>query len=313
MDSNEKALARTIFIRKVHESDGQAFEDLFTTIMTRANANFTPIKPQGNIGDRKNDGYDPTQGRYYQVFAPEDINKSKSAAVKKVKDDFSGLKKYWDKICPIKEFYFVFNDKYKGSFPTIEEDLKSIKDEHNLDNAGVFISKHLEDHLFALPEDQIITIIGYIPDPSKIVLLDYSALNEVIGHILKNKKKIELDSILNVPDFNEKIEFNGLSSNTGALLKTGSFHIGLLEVYFAKNSTFIKQEVRDALNEIYLEALTKDFEDNEGIVKADLVFFDILYNATPHCADESLEGVQNATLVLMSYYFESCDIFEEPI
>jgi hypothetical protein len=73
MNSQEKALARKMFKLKIHESNGQAFEDLFTSIMNYAESDFQAIKPWGNIGDRKNDGYIESKGIFFQVFAPEDI------------------------------------------------------------------------------------------------------------------------------------------------------------------------------------------------------------------------------------------------
>jgi len=309
MDRDEKALARGMFRLKVHESDGQAFEDLFVAIMQKANPDFIPIKPQGNIGDRKNDGYDRKNGRYYQVFAPEDIRKSRSEAVKKLKEDFVGLKAYWDKIYRIREYYFVCNDKYKGQFSTIEDDLASIKKEHRLEECGSFLAKHLEDVLFTLPDDIIISIVGFIPDPAKIELLDYSILNEVIKHILQHKRQLDISQALKAPDFNDKIKFNGLGPRVSALLNNGSYHVGVLQSYFDLNSSFTKQELRDTLNEMYRNALMKDWAENSAEVnRSDLVFFDILRSATPN----DTEATQNAALVVMAYFFESCDIFEDP-
>jgi len=309
MNRDEKALARGLFRLKVHESDGQAFEGLFVAIMQKANPDFIPIKPQGNIGDRKNDGYDRKNGRYYQVFAPEDIRKSRGDAVEKLKEDFIGLKAFWDKTYQIKEYYFVCNDKYKGSFPTIEDTLAAIKREHKLDDCGCFLVKHLEDVLFTLPNDVIISIVGFIPDPAKIEILDYSILNEVIKHILQHKRQLDLSQILKAPDFDDKIKFNGLGPQVSTLLNNGSYHVGVLENYFDFNSSFTKQELRDTLNEMYRNALTKDWIENSvEVSRSDLVFFDILRSATPNDA----EATQNAALVVMAYFFESCDIFEDP-
>ena len=129
MTHQEKALARKLFKLKVHENDGNAFEQLFTQIMNYAHSGFKQIKPQGQIGDRKNDGYVPSLGHYYQVYAPENptAKQTQATAVTKAKDDFQGLIDAWHKTHPIKGYRFVFNDKYRGSFPTIEQDLADIK------------------------------------------------------------------------------------------------------------------------------------------------------------------------------------------
>ena len=98
MNTNEKMLVRQLFQNKIFRSDGQSFEDMFIAIMNYAEEYFQAIKPWGNIGDRKNDGYIKDKGIFYQVYAPENIETSYVNAVKKLKVDFNGLKALWDSI-----------------------------------------------------------------------------------------------------------------------------------------------------------------------------------------------------------------------
>lgn len=309
MTREERALARIMFHRKVLASDGQSFEDLFTAVMQKVNPRFTPIKPQGNLGDRKNDGYDSDTGHYYQVFAPEDLSRSKADAVAKLKADFAGLKEYWDYVCPVKRFSFVMNDKFKGSHPTIEADLTAIKTAYDLESCDSFLAKHLEDELFSLPGDVIISIIGYWPNPDRIVDIDYSVLNEVIGHIQKDVRPISRDSVLDAPDFEEKIQFNGLSKIVANLLNRASYQVGSIESYFELNSEFTKQQIRDHLSSIYIGLVdASDEADDQILQHADAVFFDMLDALSPRAN----ASVQDAVLVVMAYFFESCDIFEKP-
>ncbi len=111
MNVQERTIARQLFQNKILKADGQIFEDIFSAIMNYAEADFQQIKPWENIGDRKNDGYIKTKGIFYQVYAPEDIRKSYTNVVSKLKKDFDGLKAQWS---PVNEFYFVVNDKHKG-------------------------------------------------------------------------------------------------------------------------------------------------------------------------------------------------------
>ena len=57
MTSDEKTIARKLFKLLIYEADGTGFEKLFTSIMNYAEPKFSQVKPWGNIGDRKNDGY----------------------------------------------------------------------------------------------------------------------------------------------------------------------------------------------------------------------------------------------------------------
>ena len=76
MNNEEKTLARHLFVNRLLKANGQKFEDIFTAVMNYAEPDFQQIKPWGNIGDRKNDGYIKSKGIFFQVFAPEEIEKS---------------------------------------------------------------------------------------------------------------------------------------------------------------------------------------------------------------------------------------------
>jgi len=311
MNSHEKYLARILFRLLVHSSDGQAFEDVFTQIMGYTSADFTPVKPQGQFGDRKNDGYDRGKGHYYQVYAPEipDSALTRSKAVTKLAEDFLGLLDYWHGKYEVKRFSFVFNDKFKGSFPTIEADLLKIKDDHELEHCGCFLAKHLEDELFTLADDQIFMVVGGIPDPNQIQTLDYSILNHVVAKIRAASHPVDQVTVLEAPDFEDKMAFNSLSVHSASLLRVASYQSGHVDKYFKLNSTFAKQELRDELNRIYLDVKqatsTTELKDFQ---LGDLQFFELLRRITPS-ADR---GSQDAALVVMAYFFESCDIFEDP-
>lgn len=43
-----------MFKLRVHECNGQAYEDLFVSVMGKRYPQFKPVKPHGNVGDRKN-------------------------------------------------------------------------------------------------------------------------------------------------------------------------------------------------------------------------------------------------------------------
>ena len=298
MNDQEKTLARQLFQNKILKADGQAFEDIFTAIMNYAEADFQAIKPWGNIGDRKNDGYIKTKGIFFQVYAPEDIRKSYPDAISKLKTDFNGLKAQWS---PIDEFYFVVNDKYNGVNADCEKKIQEIKETHNLRNAGFLTPKNLENILFDhLSGDQILGITGFIPDPAAIKQLDFSILKEVIGHIMQLPLNRSDEFRMILPDWNEKIKFNNLSESVANLLNSGYFQVHSLNHYLANNSDFLADSLRDKMNDIYSQEKGK----NNG----DPLFWAIVDIASPN----AMQMYQITTIVVMSKYFETCDIFEEP-
>ena len=105
---DQLAYADTRFELLLHRAIGQAYEDIFVQVMAQRYPEFRPVKPQGQLGDRGNDGYSSSRGVYYQVFAPEAENHlTPSSAVKKLGTDFKKLREYWDTLAPIKEYHFV--------------------------------------------------------------------------------------------------------------------------------------------------------------------------------------------------------------
>ncbi len=298
LSRDEKYILRILFQNKVLKADGQFFEDIFTSIMNYSDPDFRSIKPWGNIGDRKNDGYIQNKGIFFQVFAPEDIRKSYPTVISKLKNDFSGLLTQWNQ--PVNEFYFVLNDKYKGINADSEMSMVDIIKSNGLQKGGFKTAKDLENLLFLLNDDQIQAIAGHIPDPAKTKTLDYSILNEVISFIMNISLPKGETPIINLPDWEEKIEFNNLSKATTHYLNNGYIQVHSLEYYLANNSNFLADDLRDKLNDIYIKEKTQYLGDE--------LFWDIVEKASP----KNEQIYQSAVIVIMSKYFESCYIFEEP-
>jgi hypothetical protein len=258
MNGQEKSLARRMFKLKIHESNGQEFENLFIKIMNYAEQDFQAIKAWGSIGDRKNDGYIKLTGVFFQVYAPEEITKSYVKVVNKLKEDFEGLKNQWT---PINEFYFVVNDKYNGVNADCEQAIQTIKEEYGLNNAGFKTAKDLENLLFELDDDQIFSIIGYLPDPEKITL-DFSVLSEVIERLIKLPLLATTDSLIVYPNWDDKIKFNDLNGLACQYLNTGFYQVHSLNDYLENGSNFFAEKIKNKIREVYLD-LNNHYSGNE--------------------------------------------------
>lgn len=109
------------FRLRVYQSDGQAFEDLFSQTMLKRYPDFRQVKPQGSYGDRKNDGFIASTGTFHQVFAPEDIYKGDTYGGDKLAADFRGLLRNWNQAGQVKRFFYTLNDKFKGAVPRLKK------------------------------------------------------------------------------------------------------------------------------------------------------------------------------------------------
>ncbi|WP_342330247.1 ABC-three component system protein [Pedobacter sp. FW305-3-2-15-E-R2A2] len=302
MTTQEKALARTLFKLKIHESDGGKYENIFTAIMNYEALSFQQIKPWGNIGDRKNDGYIPNKEIYFQVYAPEDIRNNYPVVITKLDTDFKGLLKQWPNV---REFYFVINDKYHGVNADSEKALASIIRKNKLNNGGFITSKDLENKLFKLTDDQIITITGFLPDTNSITNLDFSVLSEVVGYIMKLPIIPVLEKI-EFPDWDEKIKFNKLSPFTKNYLEIGVQKLGALN-QFISNQGFLEDSLQEQLSGLYQNLKTPFNKETEEEYPGDLVFWEMV----KQCSPRNEAHFESAVITILAKYFESCDIFEK--
>jgi hypothetical protein len=99
LSADQFAYADKLFKLRILSSDGQAYENLFVEVMTLRDPKFRPVKPQGKIGDQKNDGYCSPTGAYHQVYAPENADDSPSKTITKIANDFTGLTTHWNTVC----------------------------------------------------------------------------------------------------------------------------------------------------------------------------------------------------------------------
>lgn len=299
-------IARKLFQLEIYKSNGQAFENLFSKVMRLCNPEFIQIKPQGQYGDRKNDGFIKSSGQYYQVYAPEHLQQKEKETIEKLVTDFNGLFNYWNaNVTPIVEFNFVLNDKYQGTYPSLHPELTKIESNHNGVTCKPFLSQHLEDIFLKLPHHHIEDILGKIPS-AELINLNVSILDEVITHLIDLKDGAIPEKFPVNPNFEDKIIFNSLSSHVATFLKYGSYQDGALKEYFKLNSTFAKDDLKNTFSQLYQTALA---EIPDSPDKNDVVFFDIVKNAHPNPS----KVYQDAVFILMAYFFSYCDIFEEPI
>jgi hypothetical protein len=315
MNSEQQGVARLLFKNRILEASGTVFEEIFTKLMTYSEPGFRQIKPQGRVGDRKNDGYIQKRGAFFQVHAPEDPASAPAVtkAIKKAKADFQGLLAYWGNICRVREYFFVYNDKYHGSFPEIEETLADLKTTYHLDHCAPVLAKDLEDRLFRLRDDEMVGIIGFVPSLEPIDLLDYGLLTDVIQHVLNHFRPISEEDLV-APDFDEKAEYNMLSRQVKTILDSAFFQVGEIDGYFDRNSEYTRQAVRDRMKQMYMAAVEQHKMANQP-QKGDMIFWHIVDNLrppSPQTTGPDTKRIQDAIFVLVAYYFHSCDVFENP-
>lgn len=293
------------------KSDGQKYEDLFNDVMILSKSGFRKVKAYGNIGDRKNDGFQPSTGTYYQVFAPENIDKERTIAnaVSKLEEDFTKLKAQWEDDTPIQEFYFVLNDKQKGSPPPVEQKVAELRSLYPDIIFGTFTMDDLLNEFLTLELERQQSIIGFIPSPMSLQTVSISALTCTIEHLMSfNISDDKINEDFDLEEFYDKIQFNYLDQRVSDLLEKAETQTYILDEYFSRNQNKrLKKFIRDSLNYMY-ETEKEKYGDVISPMNSSIIFYNVLDNCA---ADKGREAI-NSSLVLMSFFFTSCDIFEKP-
>lgn len=310
---DEQYLARMMFVIKLLKANNQGFQQLFWSVMrAKHGQDFVDVRPQGRIGDGGNDGYLPADGHYYQVYGPIEPDEKVYEAAGKLREDFEKLRASWDRHTPIRGYSFVFNDKYEGTFTRIAQALSDIEASYPAVRCRPFTAAILEDVFMSLDADRMQSVLGaMLPDPSKIVRVDYGALRDVVTHIMSSPVNAAPTRFGDLPDLDEKIRLNNLCSAWADAIRGGARRAGHVDGYFSKNSTYTKQTLRDHVAEMYRRAREVSLSMPApplGINREDIAFAELREKMLPNAT----VAAEAAVDILIGYYFEACDVFESP-
>lgn len=306
MNANDLYMMTERFRYEVRKSDGNDFENLFTKLMHAKDNSFHQVKPQGKLGDKKNDGFTDDKGEFYQVYAPEDLSSKDANALTKLNEDFTGLVSYWPQHgFTIKKFRYVVNDKYKGVGPTTYAGIQQLKKNNPSIDIGLLTSVDLTDIFRSLTDEDKIDILGPNPELTQ-EFYDAQVMHDIVEYIMNSKLDPLTAQIPNYVDFQKKLDYNKLNDHIKELLKNALIRICDVDDYFNLNIDFQKDELRNRMSGFYQNACA-DITDSDN--QPDEVFISLYENLCPKTASTS---AKNAILVLMAYYFQTCDIFKVP-
>lgn len=303
--------ARLIFNVQTLKADGKAYEDIFTSVQILLDNTFRKIKPYGNVGDKKNDGFLPKTGNYFQVYAPENPENSRAIknAISKLVNDFTGLYKAWNDTIPIQKFHFVINDKQRGCPPDLELKIGELRNLYPSIEFATYTLDNLIDDFCKLSQENMEKIVGVIPNFGEYETASIPEFKKIIDHLLiqtKEDQTNEDESLIKL-EFEEKILFNKLTSDIAEMLRMAEIQSYILDDYFSNNEDkYLKTKLRNILSQMYISEKVQFEQINE--LNSSLIFFKLLDYITQNKSTESL----NASLILMAFYFDACDIFEIP-
>lgn len=278
------------------QAKGEAFQYFFSKLMGLAyKADFMACRPWGNRGDRKNDGFLKSEQRLFQVYAPNEMKESE--AISKINEDFEGAKIYWGTL--FNKWVFAHN-AVSGLPPHVQ---KVLLDFENM-NLGIKLEPWgLEEFRVVfrrLIPDDLQAWFGFAPTAETKAKIGFKDLQVVLEKIADLTAQPGYP-VKDVPM--GKIEANALSDSVATLLKAGMAKAPLVEAFFRQwhDATF-GERIAESFRKKY-ESLRTEFTPNE-------IFSEIQDWAGG--TDRGTPESELAVLSIIAYYFDSCDIFEEP-
>ena len=296
MDEVQAAFYRVLFRNAFLEKRGTEFQDWFARLAARAfGPDFEAVRPYGRRGDLKCDGRRVSTRTIFQCYAPYEMKEAPLNS--KIEGDFIGAVESWGD--DMAEWVLVHNE-HRGLPASSSQLLERLRRGHPEVTIEVWTEaalQRLADGL-ALADQQ--ALFGFAPSRSGLETLAMADLQPVI-HQLQFMDPEPGEEPLTPPS-RDKLEKNRLSVDAAGLLRLGRRKEALVETWFTKNR-------RPDLGERIAEAFRRRYAQlNDGVRTADQVFGHLQQYA-------GMGGEpprQAAVLAVLSYFFERCDIFEDP-
>jgi len=275
---------------------GDAFQTFFERLMGLAyKADFMACRPWGNQGDLKNDGFLKSERRLFQVYAPNEMDAAKAKA--KITEDFKGAREHWGH--HFDKWVFVHNAT-DGLPPHVQQLLLGFETA----NPGVQLQpwclEELRRIFRKLSVEDKATWFGLAPTDATKAKLGFADVKVVLEQIAALPAP-PMTEVKDVPT--GKIEANALSEAVARLLKEGMIKSPLV-------TEFLTQWHDETLGERLAEAFKAEYRRLRADCGPNRIFAEMqTWAGGDHRGTPEHEL---AVLAVIAYYFERCDIFEEP-
>ena len=294
-------LQRSIYITRFREAfdtqQGTAFQDWFVRLASHAfGADFEAVRPYGSQGDLKCDGRRVSTKSIFQCYAPHSMRDV--ALITKVNEDFHGACAHWT--MDMAEWIFVHNDR-RGLPPRAVQEIESLRKAHAPIGIETWSEAELLKLAMTLDLSALQALFGYAPSIAIIDRLVMADLVPIIDALQRQEPNADDPSL--IPPSPKKLEKNALSDEAAMLLRIGGRKSHLVEMFFRKSARpDLGEQIAEAFRLRYAELKSLD-------LPTDKIFEYLQGYAGMMGGDPKWQG---AALAVLSYFFESCDIFEDP-
>ena len=291
---------------------GEAFQDFFNQVMGYGQPGFQSITPWGNWGDGGNDGWIPSNGHYFQLYAPRPTTTlSANDAVKKAVDDFKKIPVKWKNV---RKYFFVLNDRFKGIPGPVASALQTLQINHSLEEARGWGCMDLEQVFMSLGDNHRMAIVGAVPSCS-FSYIDPTAVSGILTALANREDEVIPLLRETAPDFDEKITFNGLTSPVSDFLRFYSRHTTIVDEFLDSRDVGLRQSVATEVRNLYQQCkgILSVGEEDAGNTRYVWMIEHLIPEGIRMLRQaHTIKAYRAAAHILMAKYFETCDAYDHP-
>ncbi|MER8971426.1 MULTISPECIES: ABC-three component system protein [unclassified Mesorhizobium] len=272
------------------------FEQWFATMAACVyGGDFELIKAGGPKGDKKSDGRRLSTETIFQCYAPESPAKFASNAATKMADSFPEVVKFWP---TMKVWHFVHNND--AGLPTsasdkIEELRKAYPSIKFLSGSRRFLKDELHDKLSL---QQLIHL--YPKAALNIEGVQMEHIRPLLKRIITERgKQFGSTEFGEIPD-RAKLEFNRLSEASKFDIRRARSNVDVVGRFLdGQSNPAAVSVIQSAMREKYLQLVDLGYDPDD-------IFFKLCDYVRITATSEEVA----ASHVIITYFFDSCDVFE---
>lgn len=289
--------AKVIFNQQFDELHTTAFQEFFQKLMQYRYPTFLPVRPHGPLGDRGSDGLCTYQGKLYACYGP--LSPSDGETRRKFRSDLASAVS--NRSGEFNTFVFVHNDRL-GMHPQVASEIIAAKIDYpslSFEQAGRLALWREFMRLDVLDAEDM------LGQPIKVEQLVYGIsladLEPLLAHLGRVRNRGDLAEPHTVPT--NKLDFNNLNPDIRDYLIHGMrFAKQVADYYEGFYDVLARDETAAAFRERY-ENLRE-----QGLTPDEIYEELFAYVAGNRRLDSIM---QTSVYTILSYFFETCDIFEE--
>ena len=257
---------------------------------------FIRVRPAGNVGDRKCDGYLRRINCVFQVYAPRRVNTNRW--LDKIDEDFHGAQKQWE----LMRAWTLVHNQHDGLPPDIAQAVLKLQDNNpqlTIDHWKPGQLLELSDNL---SETQLIRLFGHPPREQDMRTLDRNDIAVAVRGLASEAVSWQPGIDLPVVD-PRKLRYNELSEPSRRLITAGIAQSSMVDGYFVNNVS--DMNLRDRIAGL----MKQEWLRLRPTATPDVAFHRLLDHIS---ANAQGSRALTASLALLAYLFETCDIFDNP-